>query len=171
MRNSAFAFELSASSGQFHLLSLRKHEPPFGPRGGWLHLEKVDGPARDMDRPNEARRALLDYVRERRRDETSPYVFLSQRSSCLSEAGPHHWFRTLKSRATPALFPQIREVSFHDLRDDFAYRAREAGWTEEEVAYYLGYITSEGALSLRTTARYTQLTRAQAKEKLKLLKS
>jgi len=151
-----------------HLLFAHTH---VGPRGGWLHLEKVDGPARDIDLPNEARRALFDYLRERGRDEASVYVFLSQRSSRLSEAGLHHWFRTLKNQATPAEWEQIRAVRFQDLRDDFAYRAREAGWTEEEVAYYLGYFTTEGTISLRTTARLTQMTRAQVKEKLKLLKS
>jgi hypothetical protein len=31
-------------------------------------------------------------------------------------------------------------------------------------------IEAEGTLSLRTTARFTQLTRAQVKEKLKILK-
>lgn len=150
-----------------HLLFAHTH---VGPRGGWLHLEKADGPARDIDLPNETRRALFNYVRERGRDETSFYVFLSQRSPRLSEAGLHHWFRDLKGRATPEEQKQIGAVRFQDLRDDFAYRAREAGWTEEEVAYYLGYVTAEGMLSLRTTARFTQLTRAQVKEKLKILK-
>lgn len=150
-----------------HLLVAHTH---VGPREGWLHLEKVGGLARDIDLPNEARRALFAYLRERGRDETSPYVFLSQHRAGLSEAGLHHWFRALKSRAAPAEWEQIRAVRFADLRDDFAYRAREAGWTEEEVAYYLGYLTAEGALSLRATTRFMQLTRAQVKEKLKILK-
>lgn len=149
-----------------HLLFVHTH---VGPRGGWLHIEKEDGLARDIDLPNEARRALLAYLHERGRDETSPYVFLSQRSARLSEAGLHTWFRGLKSRAAPEERTHIQMVRFQDLRDDFAYRAHEAGWTEEEIAYYLGYFTADGALSLRSTVRFTQLTRAHLKGKLKML--
>jgi site-specific recombinase XerD len=149
-----------------HLLFVHTH---VGPRGGWLHLERAGRPARDLDLLNETRRTLLAYLHERGRDETSLYVFLSQRSDRLSEAGLHAWFRTLKDRATPGERTQIQAVRFQDLRDDFAYRAREAGWTEEEVAYYLGYLTSDGSLSLRATARFTQLTRAHLKGKLRSL--
>jgi site-specific recombinase XerD len=146
-----------------HLLFAHTH---VGPRGGWLHLEKTDGFARDIDLLNETRRSLLAYLHERGRDETSPYVFLSQRSARLSEAGLHTWFRDLKSRAIPEERTHIQMVRFQDLRDDFAYRAHEAGWTEEEIAYYLGYFTADGALSLRSTVRFTQLTRAHLKGKL-----
>ncbi len=56
------------------------------------------------------------------------------------------------------------------LRHDFAHRAREAGWGLEEVAYYLGHITMKGTPAIQTTARYTQVSRAQVMEKLRLLK-
>ena len=149
-----------------HLLFVHTH---VGPRGGWLHLERAGRPGRDLDLLNETRRTLLAYLHERGRDETSPYVFLSQHGDRLSEAGLHAWFRTLKDRATPGERIQIQTVRFQDLRDDFAYRAREAGWTEEEVAYYLGHLTPDGSLSLRATARFTQLTRAHLKGKLRSL--
>jgi len=64
----------------------------------------------------------------------------------------------------------IADFSFHDLRHDFAHRAREAGWTLEELAYYLGHVTKKGTPAIGTTVRYTQVSRAQVKEKLKLLK-
>ena len=64
----------------------------------------------------------------------------------------------------------IADLSFHDLRHDFAHRAREAGWTLEEIAYYLGHVTVKGTPAIQTTARYTQVSRAQVKEKLKGLK-
>jgi integrase len=63
----------------------------------------------------------------------------------------------------------IKDITFHDLRHDFAHRCREAGWTLEEIAYYLGHITKQGAPAIQTTARYTQVSREQIKEKLKLL--
>jgi len=40
----------------------------------------------------------------------------------------------------------IEDLTFHDLRYDFAYRAREAGWSLEEVAHYLGLAIKKGAL-------------------------
>jgi len=58
----------------------------------------------------------------------------------------------------------------HDLRHDFAHCAREASWTLEELAYYLGHVTRKGTPAIETTVRYTLVTRAQVKEKLKPLK-
>jgi hypothetical protein len=48
--------------------------------------------------------------------------------------------------------------------------AREAGWTLEELAYYLEHVTMKGTPAIGTTVRYTQVSPAQVKEKLKLLK-
>src|SRR5947209_3027582 len=64
----------------------------------------------------------------------------------------------------------VADLSFHDLRHDFAHRAREVGWSLEEVAYYLGHVTMKGTPAIQTTVRYTQVNRAHVKEKLKLLK-
>jgi len=63
----------------------------------------------------------------------------------------------------------INDIDFHDLRHDFAHRARECGWSLEEVAYYLGHITKSGMPTIQTTIRYTQVSREHVKEKLKLL--
>jgi integrase len=76
-----------------------------------------------------------------------------------------------KRQAAPDEGRLIAPITFHDLRHDFAHRALEAGWTLEEVAYYLGQITTKGLPATQTAIRYTQTTRAQVKEKLKLLKS
>jgi hypothetical protein len=40
----------------------------------------------------------------------------------------------------------------------------------EELAYYLGHVTMKGTPAIGTTVRYMQVSRAQVKEKLKLLK-
>ncbi len=150
-----------------HLLMVHTH---VGGRTGWLHLEEASEKVRDIDLVNEARGPLHAYLQKRGRDESSPYVFISQRNAQLSEAGLHHWFRSLKQQATPDEQAEIASITFHDLRDDFASRALSAGWTLEEVAYYLGHITLKGTLAVQTTVRYTQPTRAQVKEKLKVLK-
>jgi len=82
----------------------------------------------------------------------------------------HHWFRTLKAHATRDQWALIHDVTFHDLRHDFAHRARDAGWSIEEVAYYLGHVTKKGTPAIQTTARYTQVSREQVRGKLERLR-
>ncbi len=141
-----------------------------GPKIGWLHVGYKGGKFRDIDLLNQARRPLFEYLQRGGRDRASSYIFTSQRSERLTEAGIHHWFRTLKRQATSDQWNRIADLTFHDLRHDFAHRAREAGWTLEEVAYYLGHVTKKGTPAIQTTARYTQVSREQVKEKLKFIK-
>jgi integrase len=75
-----------------------------------------------------------------------------------------HWFRTLKHQAKKEQWDLIADLSFHDLRHDFAHRARESGWTLEEIAYYLGHVTVKGTPAIQTTARSTQVSRASERE-------
>jgi site-specific recombinase XerD len=150
-----------------HLLREHAH---VGPKIGWVRVGHKGGKFREIDLLNQARRPLFKYLEHGGRDPESPYVFTSQRNPRLTEAGIHHWFRTLKQQATKDQWEKITDLSFHDLRHDFAHRAREAGWTLEEVAYYLGHVTKKGTPAIQTTARYTQVSREQVKEKLKRIK-
>jgi site-specific recombinase XerD len=142
-----------------------------GPKVGWVRVGHKGGKVRDIDLVNEARRPLYEYLNRGGRDPESPYVFPSQRAPRLTEAGVHHWFRKLRSKATKDEWELVGDVTFHDLRHDFAHRAREAGWSVEEVAYYLGHTTKKGTPAIQTTVRYTQVSREEVKEKLKLLRS
>jgi len=150
-----------------HLLVERTH---IGPKSGWVLLGETEEKARSIDLPNEARRALYMYLQMCKRDEPSPYVFPSQRGHRLTEAGLHHWFHALKTQVPSSERKLIEAITFHDLRDDFIHRALETGWTLEEIAYYVGNVTNLGTLAVQTPARYTQVTRAQVKEKLKVFK-
>lgn len=150
-----------------HLLSEHAH---VGPKIGWVHVGHKGGKFRDIDLLNQARRPLFEYLQHGGRDPESPYVFTSQRNQRLTEAGIHHWFRSLKQQSNKDQWEKIADLSFHDLRHDFAHRAREAGWTLEEVAYYLGHVTKKGTPAIQTTARYTQVSREQVQEKLKRIK-
>lgn len=150
-----------------HLLVEHTH---VGPKIGWLHVGHKGEKFRDIDLLNEARRPLYDYIRHGGRANESAYVFTSQRSLRLTEDGIHYWFRILKRQATSEEWELIKDLSFHDLRHDFAHRAREAGWTLEEIAYYLGHVTMKGTPAIQTTVRYTQVSRAHVKEKLKVMK-
>ncbi len=150
-----------------HLLVEHTH---VGPKIGWLHVGHKGEKFRDIDLVNEARRPLHLYLQQGGRDRSSPYVFTSQRSTRLTEDGIHQWFRTFKQQATKSEWELIADVTFHDLRHDFAHRAREAGWSLEELAYYLGHLTKKGTPAIQTTIRYTQVSRAQVREKLHALR-
>lgn len=149
---------------------LRLEHTHVGLKVGWLHVGYKGGKARDIDLINAARRPLYEYIYHGGRDPDSPYTFTSQRSNRLTEAGIHRWWKNIKTQATVDEWELIHDVTFHDLRHDFAHRAREAAWTLEEVAYYLGHITNKGTPAIQTTARYTQGSRQQVKAKLGLLK-
>ncbi len=149
-------------------------------KAGWMLVGHKGGKQREVDLTNEARRAQLEYVESGER-KASGYVFTSQRMKQRlsqgeidgwrwSEDGIHVWWQGIKERARQKEAELIGDVTFHDLRHDFAHRAREAGWSLEEVAYYLGHITKSGAPAIRTTARYTQVSREQVKGKLKAIK-
>lgn len=150
---------------------LKVDDTYLGPKVGWIRVGHKGGKVRDIDLLNQARRPLWEYmnldVSRGGRDPESPYVFTSQRTQRLSEAGIHYWFRSLKKKATKDEWELVGDVTFHDLRHDFAHRAREAGWHLEEVAYYLGHTTNKGTPAIQTTARYTQVSRELLKEKLK----
>lgn len=135
-----------------------------------MHIGHKGDKFRDIDLLNEVRKPLYEYLQQGHRDRESLYVFPSQRQDQLTEAGIHHWFRGVKRQATREQWDLIADLSFHDLRHDFAHRTREAGWTLEEIAYYLGHITIKGTPAIQTTVRYTQVSRTQVKEKLHLLK-
>ncbi|MGI9060490.1 MAG: tyrosine-type recombinase/integrase [Ktedonobacteraceae bacterium] len=140
-----------------------------GPKVGWLHVGYKGGKWRDIDLINDVRKPLSDYL-QATGDAERMYVFPSQRSERLTEEGIHYWFRTLKAQATREQWEHIHDLTFHDLRHDFAHRARAAGWSLEEVAYYLGHVTKKGLPAIQTTVRYTQVSREQVKEKLRAVK-
>jgi site-specific recombinase XerD len=137
-----------------------------GPKVGWLHIGYKGGKWRDVDLMNEARKPLYGYL-QATHDTQRMYVFPSQRSERLTEEGIHYWFRTLKAQATSGQWEHIHDLTFHDLRHDFAHRARAADWSLEEVAYYLGHVTKKGTPAIQTTVRYTQVNREHVKEKLR----
>ncbi len=149
-------------------------------KAGWMTVGHKGGKERTIDLTNEARRPLYEYLEQGER-KVSAYVFTSQRAKKAfargeldgwrwSEDGIHVWWQGLKERARRAEAELIGDITFHDLRHDFAHRAREAGWSLEEVAYYLGHITKSGTPAIATTVRYTQVSREQVKNKLKEIK-
>ena len=134
------------------------------------------GKTRTIDLHSEVRRALYDYIykedpmRRDARDPDSAYVFTSQRSAWLRRKGrPDHLtvrgleyiWKGVKQGARQDEYEIIHDITFHDLRHDFAHRARAAGWGLEEIAVYLGHQTRDGLPAIATTARYTLPSRQQ----------
>lgn len=143
----------------------------IGPKIGRIKVGYKANKYREIDLRNEVRGPLFDYLHgSERKFADSVYVFTSQRSDRLTESGLHQWFRKLKSRATKDEWDLIHDITFHDLRHDWAHRAREAGWSLEEIAIYLGHIDNKGKPAIQTTVRYTQPTQEQLRSKLKDLK-
>ena len=124
----------------------------IGPKIGRMKVGYKANKYREIDLRNEVRGPLFDYLNGTERKFTdSPYVFTSQRSDRLTESGLHQWFRKVKSRATKDEWDLIQDITFHDLRHDWAHRAREAGWSLEEIALYLGHIDNKGKPAIQTT--------------------
>ncbi len=153
-----------------------------GPKVGKLTVGHKQGKYRDILLLNQARAPLYEYLEKAKRVRTSAYVFTSQRETLpvikgdldgwrLGEAAIHEWFKTVKRTATKEEWEFIADITFHDLRHDFAHRAKkEAGLDDGELAVYLGHITKRGTPATQTTARYTQPSLDQIKEKLRKMK-
>lgn len=139
-------------------------------KAGWITVGHKDQKTRDIDLLNQARLPLFDYANSEERNGSSRYVFTSQRSHRWTEDGIHYWWQEIKKKARREEAELIEDVDFHDLRHDFGHRARAAGWSLEEVAYYLGHVTKRGTPAIQTTVRYTQVSREQVKKKLKDIK-
>jgi site-specific recombinase XerC len=148
---------------------LRMVDTHVGAKEGWLRVGAKESTRRDITLLNKARKPLYMYL-QATSDTERTYVFISQRSERLTEEAIHYWFRTLKDRATKDQWQAIKDVTFNDLRQDFAQRAREGGWSNEEVAYYLGYAARRDMPVNPTPGGYTQLICEQIKEKLKNIK-
>ena len=116
-----------------------------GPKESWLHIGYEGSRWRDINLLEEAHRALSAYL-QATHGTRRIYVFMSKRNGRLTEQGIHYWFRTLKAQATRGQLEIIQDLTFHDLRSDFAHRVREAGWSVEQVETYLGLAVKKGTL-------------------------
>ncbi len=155
-------------------------------RAGEITLLDAKGQkTRTLDLPNKARLALYRYLYETldtapdARDKASQYVFTSQRAAWLrqqgrpdnlSVRGVEHLWAQLKAQATVTEWNHVKDIRFHDLRHDWAHRARAAGWSLEEIAVYAGHQTKDGMPAIATTVRYTLPGREQIKAQLQKLK-
>jgi site-specific recombinase XerD len=179
-----FALAYWAGMRISEIASLRLDQCEINRRAGSVTvLDGKGGKTRVLDLHNEARRALYAFLYEGdgdpdARDPESAFVFTSQRATWLrlqgkpdrlSERGIEHLWASLKKRASHDEWERIRSVTFHDLRHDWAHRARGAGWLLEEIAVYAGHQTKDGAPAVATTARYTLPSRHQLKERLRTL--
>ena len=112
---------------------------------GWLHVGYEGSRWRDITLQKEACQGLYAYLQATSAT-TRIHVFMSKRDGRLTEQGIHYWFRTLKAQASQGQLEIIQDLTFHDLRSDFAHRAREIGWSLEEVETYLGLAAKKSTL-------------------------
>lgn len=163
------------------IATLRLDDCTVNQRAGTIVVrDGKGGKTRTLDLHNHARRALHAYLVEHphaadARDPESAYVFTGQRAAWLrrqdrpdhlSPRAIEHLWLGLKRTATQDEAPHLADVTFHDLRHDWAHRARQSGWLLEEIAVYLGHQTRDGAPAISTTARYTLPSRQQLKRRI-----
>jgi site-specific recombinase XerD len=165
------------------IATLRLDKCTINQRAGSITLvDAKGGKTRTLDLHNMARRALYDYLypatpQELERDLESLFVFTSQRAAWLrqqgcpdhlSTRGIEHLWMQFKRQGTYEEWKLIVDISFHDLRHDFAHRARQSGWLLEEIAVYAGHQTKDGTPAIATTVRSTLPSRTQLKERVQL---
>ncbi|MGH9821640.1 MAG: hypothetical protein ACREDR_00055, partial [Blastocatellia bacterium] len=81
----------------------------------------------------------------------------------------HDWFQRLRGAATAEEWDLIGALTFHNLRRDFEFCAREAGFTEDELAAYLGRGRKRGPNEVRGS--HSGVDPQQLREKLLRLRS
>lgn len=166
------------------IATLRLDHCSINQRSGTITIvDAKGGKTRTLDLHNQARRALYAYLFDNlhapdARDPESSYVFTGQRAAWLRRHGRpdhlstraiEHLWSSLKRSATHAEWPAIANLTFHDLRHDWAHRARQSGWLLEEIAVYAGHQTKDGAPAIQTTVRYTLPSRQQLRQRIQHL--
>ena len=145
-----------------------------GPKIGWIRTGYKGGKMRDIDLVNE-RAALCmptwKAVSGGNEGNGVVRVLLSLPTTGESPDRKRHPPLVRHSQETSPQRGMGTAAGHHlpCLRHDFAHRARAAGWNLEEIAYYLGHVTAQGLPAIQTTVRYTQVSREQVKNKLRLL--
>ena len=148
---------------------------------GRLRVGVPGGEKRTILLAYEAREALYAYLTSGKRAQ-SAYVFTSQRERPsvpsgdrdgwrLRESAIHAWFQQLREAATPEEWELIGALTFHSLRRDFEFRAREAGFTEDELAAYLGRVRKRGQYAGKARESRSGVDPELLREKLHRLKS
>jgi site-specific recombinase XerD len=153
-----------------------------GPQTGKLRIGHRESECRDILLIEAARAPLHAYLQNGKRASESAYVFTSQRKKLrvtegeldgwrFTEDGIHQWFQSLKTAATMGEFTYIQDITFYDLRHDFACRARQEGnLSESELAIYLGQLTKEGLPWAKAIERRTHSDMGRILEKLGTIK-
>ena len=161
------------------IATMRLADVTVNQRSGMIDVvDSKGGKNRRLDLHNESRRALRAYLAAQERDSNSQYLFTSQRATWLREQGrpdnlsprgvSYLWTK-MKASAPFQYHELVSDITMHDLRHDFAHRARQSGWNLEEIAVYLGHQTKSGTPAIATTVRYTLPSRKQLKRRLKML--
>src|SRR5258708_20768207 len=148
---------------------LQMADTHIDPQVGCLRVGYKGSKWRDIDLLNEAREPLYAYL-QATQDIQRTYMFISRCSERLTEEAIHYWFRRLKAQVTTDQRAVIQALTFHDLRQDLSEPGSEAGWSLEEVAYYLGYVTKQGTPAMQTIVPSTQVSRERVQQKFKNIK-
>ena len=82
-------------------------------------------------------------------DDTSPYVFVSQRSKQLSVRGVQHMIENYRKRT------RLENLTCHTLRHTFGHDLISAGNDLQQVAMLMGHFKGDGTPNIQMTMIYT----------------
>ncbi|GIP45171.1 tyrosine recombinase XerC [Paenibacillus sp. J45TS6] len=129
------------------LCDLQKKEVIMSVRSGSAYVRGKGDKDREVPLNNEVRSALQSYFDDR--DDTSPYVFVSQRSKQLSVRGVQHMIENYRSRT------RIDHLTCHALRHTFGHDLISAGNDLQQVAMLMGHFKKDGTPNIQMTMIYT----------------
>lgn len=116
-------------------------------RKGSVYIRGKGDKDRELPINAELRAALQGYLAER--TSSSPYVFVSKRSSKCSERGIQHIVEKYRART------RIKDLSCHSLRHTFGHDLVAAGNDLQKVAMLMGHYKEDGTPNIAMTMIYT----------------
>ncbi|MGG4106736.1 tyrosine-type recombinase/integrase [Paenibacillus lautus] len=139
----------------FLRLGLRVHELcdlqltdlTLSERKGTAYIRGKGDKDRELPVNAELRAVLQGYLNER--DSSSPYLFVSRRSSKCSERGIQHIIEKYRDRT------KIKHLSCHALRHTFGHDLLAAGNDLQKVAMLMGHYKEDGTPNIEMTMIYT----------------
>jgi hypothetical protein len=148
-------------------------------KAGWMMVGHKGGKERTIDLVNQARSPLYDYFQQGER-KASAYFFTRKPREKARECGRDRrmaldggWHPPMvaatQSKGAPCRSQVHQRPRFPRSESRFCAQSTP-GWLEPGRGGLLGHITKSGMPAIQTTIRYTQVSREQVKEKLKLLR-
>lgn len=129
------------------LCDLQISDSTMSERSGTAYIHGKGDKDRELPMSAELRAAIQVYLQQR--DDRSPYVFVSQRSSKLSVRAVQHMVQKYRERT------KIAHLNCHSLRHTFGHDLVVAVNDLQRVAMLMGHYKEDGTPNIAMTMIYT----------------